>query len=58
MSRHLPLLLGLFTILLAVSSTMIVFRLIGLPRTAAFYFACLVVATLLHLVSRRVLRKG
>ncbi len=58
MRRHLPIMFGLFTVLLALSSTTIVFRLIGLPRTSALYFACLAVATLLHLVSRHVLRKG
>ncbi len=58
MVRHLPIMFGLFTILLTVSSTMIVLRLIGLPRMAAFYFACLTVVALLHLVSRHVLRKG
>ncbi len=58
MGRHLPIMFGLFTILLALSSTMIVFRLIGFSRTEAFYLACLAVVGALHLVSRRVLRKG
>ena len=55
--NHLPLLFGLFTAITLVSSTMLIYRLIGFSRSDALYLACLTFAVVAYFVSRRILRK-
>ena len=57
MNRHLPILFGLLTAITLVSSTMLIYRLIGFNRGDALYLACLTFAVLAYFVSRRALRK-
>ena len=54
---RLPLLFGLLTAITLVSSTMLVYRLIGFSRGDALYLACLTFAVMAYVGSRRVLRK-
>ena len=53
----LPLLFGLLTSITVVSSTMLIYRLIGFSRGDALYLACLTFAVMAYFGSRRVLRK-
>ena len=55
--NRLPILVGLLTVLTLGSSLMLVYRLVGLDRGTAFYLACLTVALVIHLASRRMLRR-
>ena len=54
--NRLPILVGLLTVLTLGSSSMLVYRLLGLDRGTAFYLACVTVAFVIHLASRRMLR--
>ena len=55
--RHLPVLIGLVMTITLISSTMLIYRLIGFSRGDALYLACLTFAGVAYLVSRRVMRK-
>jgi hypothetical protein len=57
-NRHLPLIYGLLTAITLISSTMLIYRLIGFSRGAALYLACLTFAGVAYLVSRRVMRNS
>ena len=56
-NRHLPILFGLITAITLISSTMLVYRLIGFSRGDTLYLACLTFAVVAHFISRRALRK-
>ena len=56
-SRHLPLLFGLLTAITLISSTLLIYRLLGFSRGDALYLACLTFAVVAYFVSRRALRK-
>ena len=57
-SRHLPLLFGLLTAITLVSSTMLIYRLIGFSRGDALYLACLTFGGIAYVISHRALRKS
>lgn len=57
-TRHLPLLYGVFTALTLISLTMLVYRWLGLDRGTALYLACLTFGAVLYCVSRRLLRQS
>jgi hypothetical protein len=54
---HLPFIFGLLTAITLISSTMLVYRLIGFSRGDALYLACLTFAVVAYFGSRRALRK-
>jgi hypothetical protein len=56
-NRHLPPIFGLLTAITLISSTMLIFRLLGFSRGDALYFACLTLAVIAYFSSRRALRK-
>jgi hypothetical protein len=56
-NRHLPIFFGLLTALTLISSTMLIYRLIGFSRGDALYLACLTFAVAAYFISRRALRK-
>ena len=56
-NRHLPILFGLLTAITLISSTMLIYRLIGFSRGDALYLACLTFAVVAYFVSRPALRK-
>ena len=55
--RHLPLVFGLLTTIMMISSAMLIFRLLGFNRGDALYFACLTFAVIAYFSSRRAMRK-
>ncbi len=55
--QHRPVLLGLLTVGAGLSLTMLLFRLFGLPREEAVYFACLTTVLLIYLLGRHLLRR-
>ena len=55
--NRLSILVGLLTVLTLGSSSMLIYRLVGLDRGTAFYLACLTVALVIHLASNRLLRR-
>ena len=56
-NRHLPILLGLLIAITLISSTMLIYRLLGFNRGDALYLGCLTFAVVTYFVSRRALRK-
>ena len=56
-NRHLPILFGLLTAITLISSTMLIYRLIGFSRGDALYLACLTIAVIAYIVSHRAVRK-
>ena len=56
-NRHLPILFGLITAITLISSTMLIYRLIGFSSGDALYLACLTFAAVAYFISRRALRK-
>ena len=55
--NRLPIVMGIFAAITIISTTTILFRLIGMDRGEAFYVACLTFAVVVHFVSRRLLRQ-
>jgi hypothetical protein len=55
--QYWPILLGLLTVGAGLSLTMLLFRLIGLPREETIYGACLSTALFIYLLSRHLLRR-
>ncbi len=55
--QYRPVLLGLLTVGAGLSLTVLILRLLGLPREEAFYGACLIVTLSLYLLSRHLLRR-
>ncbi len=56
-TRHLPLLYGLFTAITLVSVAALLYRLLGFNRGDALYLACLTFGGTAYIISRRTLRK-
>lgn len=54
---HLPFIFGLLTAITLISSTMLVYRLIGFSRGDALYLACLTFAVVAYCGSRHTLGK-
>jgi hypothetical protein len=57
-TRHVPLLYGIFTALTLISLTTLVYRWLGLDRGTALYLACLTFGVVLYVVSRRMVRQS
>lgn len=54
---HLPFIFGLLTAITLISSTMLIYRLLGFSRSDALYLACLTFAVVAYIGSRHTLGK-